>query len=271
MPKIYNIRWSESDSQQLSKAVRNFNAKVKRLEKKFEGQSDVVIPEKVTMKEMRDLIGTRRDLNREIKSLQKFTQRGSETLVKANTENTIYLTKWQSNELVNRANRINKQRIQRKEELENKELISRGKSLGYTRGDLGMGKADVLHLRETNAFTPKMNKSDIKWKFKHYKKESQSDYWKKRDIQTRENYIKAMQTNMGIKDTSHIVEKIRKLDIDEFLNIFNSDPEKFDVNYPINDEERIQAIEYLEKVWKVQPISKTKKNLKKSKKRAGNK
>ena len=31
MPKIYNIRWTKSDSEDLAKAVKNFNAKSKRL------------------------------------------------------------------------------------------------------------------------------------------------------------------------------------------------------------------------------------------------
>ena len=34
MPKIYSIRWTKSDSEDLAKAVKNFNAKIKRVETK---------------------------------------------------------------------------------------------------------------------------------------------------------------------------------------------------------------------------------------------
>lgn len=274
MSRIYNIRWSESDSRELSRAVRNYNAKVRRLEKKFEGQSDVVIPERITMKEMREVIGTRRDLNREIKSLQRFTERGSEELVEAKTDDTIYLTKWQSDELVRRAKRINQERARRREELESKELINQGEGLGYTRGAVGMGKAEALQLRPTKPFTPKMSKGDINRKFEHFRRESQSDYWKKRDILMRDNYIRALQNNFNPKDVKGIIEKIQNMSLDEFKDTVMSDPQEFDTLYLPSDEEYDGTLEYLNEMWGVNPNAKPKpkkKKRKKSKKRAGKK
>lgn len=251
MPKIYNIRWSESDSQELSRVVRNFNAKVRRLEKKFEGYSDVVLPERVTMKEMRELIGTRRDLNREIKSLQDFTKRGSEQLIRAKTDDTIYLTKWQNDELIRRARRINKERDRRRKELESKELINQGEGLGYTRGDIGMGKAEAIQLRPTSPVTPKMRKEDFRFKMKHFRRESQSDYWRKRDLLMRDNYIKALLNNFNSKDIKPLIEKIQNMDVEKFKDIVMSDPQDFDTLYIPSDEEYDSTIEYLNQLWNV--------------------
>lgn len=274
MAKQYNIRWTENDSKQLSKAVRNYNAKVKRLESKYADIPNAVIPEKLTMKEMREVIGTRRDLQKELKSLQNFTQRGSEELVRANTEDTILLTKWQKQELLKREKLINKARTERREQLESKELIHKGEGLGYTRGAVGMGKTDALMLRPTNAFTPKMRKYEINEKMKHYRRESQSDYWKRRDVLMRDNYIKALRNSFNSR-ANDIIEKIKSLPVEEVKDIILSDPQEFNTAYPLTKDEIGIYLERLHDMWSV-PIedkeepkpAKKKSNKKKSKKKS---
>lgn len=270
MAKQYNIRWTENDSKQLSKSVKNFNAKVKRLEKKYEGIAGVVIPEKLTVREMRELIGTRRDLQKELKSLQSFTQRGSEEIVRAETQDTIFITKWQKQELEKRAKVINVERDRRREELESKELIHKGEGLGYTRGAVGMGKAEALQLRPTKAFTSKMSKADVNAKMKHYRRESQSTYWKKRDILMRDNYIKALKEQFNSK-ANDIIAKIQSMDVEEVKNIIMSDPSEFETAYPLTAEEVEPYLEHLREMWNVpapqnKPKTKSKKSKKKSKK-----
>ena len=71
MPKIYSIRWTKSDSEDLAKAVKNFNAKIKRLETKYPKTKNS-LPQKVSLKEMKDLIKTRADFKREINALKRF-------------------------------------------------------------------------------------------------------------------------------------------------------------------------------------------------------
>lgn len=274
MAKQYNIRWTESDSEQLSRAVKNFNAKVKRLEKKYASETGVVIPEKVTMREMREVIGTRRDLQKELKSLQRFTQRGSEVLVGTNTNDNIKVTQWQKQELLKREQIINKARALRREELENKELIHKGEGLGYTRGAVGMGKTDALMLRPTNAFTKKMRKYEVNEKMKHFRRESQSDYWKKRDILMRDNYIKALKNSFNSK-ADDIINKIKSLPVEEVKDRILADPQEFNTAYPLTKNEIEIYLNHLREMWGLpaKPESKPKKksrkksSKKKSKKR----
>lgn len=257
MSKRYNIRWSESDNKELSRLVRNFNAKVKRLESKYAG-SDVIIPERVTVKEMRELIDTRRDLQRELKSLQKFTQRGSEEIITIpNTDNNIELTKWQKEEMTKRAGIINRKRTLRRKKLEEQELSHGGKSLGYTRGDIGMGKADEVVLRPTKIFTKKMTKDDIRYKFSHFRRESQSSYWHKRDIAMREGFIDALETNFNTHDIQDVIKAIREMPVDEFKEILLEDPEDFSTAYPPSDEEYAEYLSKLKSIWLPQDKSST--------------
>lgn len=251
MAKQYNIRWTENDTKQLSKAVRNFNAKVKRLEDKIGDIPGAVVPERVTMKEMRNLIGTRRDLQKELKSLQSFTQRGSEELVRANTEDTIYLTKWQKQELLKREKVINRGRAERRELLENQELIHKGEGLGYTKGAVGMGKTDALMLRPTNAFTPKMRKYEVNEKMKHFRNESQSIYWNRRDKIMIDNYIKALKDNFNYRDVQDVIEKINSLPIETAVETIRSDPQEFNTAYPPDDEDYERYLKHLKEMWRV--------------------
>lgn len=256
MAKYYNIRWTENDSKQLSKAVKNFNAKVKRLEAKYSDIPDMVLPEKVTMKEMREVIGTRRDLQKELKSLQKFTQRGSEEVVKANTKDTILLTKWQKDELLKREKVINKARAERREELENQGLIHKGEGVGYTRGAVGMGKTDALMLRPTHAFTPKMQKYELKEKMKHFRRESQSDYWNKRDKLMVDNYIKALKENFNYNDVKDVIDKINSQGVEGSKDTILSDPQEFNTAYPPSDEDYERYLKHLKEMWGLPYIKK---------------
>lgn len=272
MPKQYNIRWSENDIRELQRAVRNFNAKVSRLEKKYAGNKQVVLPEKVKMREMRKLIDTRRDLQMELRSLQAFSQRGSEKLVKADTNDTIYITSWQKKELIRRAKPINKERARRREELENKGLVHKGQDLGYTRGALGMGKSDTIMLHPTHPFTPGMTKADINKKLEHFRRESQSTYWKKRDILMRDNFIKALENNFNPNDVRSIIRNINKMDIEVFKDKLLKDPQDFDTAYPGSQEEMGPVLNHLKEMFYLEPTprkTKKKKSKKKSKKGSG--
>ena len=249
MAKHYNIRWSEADVKNLSKAVRNFNAKVKRLEKKYSDIPEAVLPEKVSMKEMREVIGTRRDLQKELKSLQSFTQRGSEQLVDTNTNDNIKVTDWQKKELLKREKVINKARAERRDMLESQGLIHKGEAVGYTRGAVGMGKTDALMLRPTTAFTPKMRKYEVNEKMKHYRKESQGDYWLKRDRLMIDNYIKALKENFNYNDVRDVIDKINSLGVEGAKGTILSDPQEFNTAYPPSDDDYERYLKHLKEMW----------------------
>lgn len=266
MSKQYNIRWSENDLKELRRSVKNFNAKVKRLETKYK-ESDVILPEKLSVKELKEIVTTRRDLQRELKSLQSFTQRGSEEIVDIpNTNNNIQMTKWQREEMSKRAKLINDKRYYRRQKLEAQPLSNQGKPLGYTKGDIGMGKVEANQLRPTKAFTKSMDKYSVAEKMKHLMKESQSDYWRKRDILMRENFIKALEENFNPEDIKDVIEKIRDMDINKFKEKLLSDPEDFNTAYPPDEEQYQGYLSQLKSTWipDTKPKAKTK-----PKKRAG--
>lgn len=247
MSRRYNIKWRESDLNNLKKAVKNFNAKVTRLEKKYQGRKDIVLPEKTSVKEMKKLIGTRRDLQREVNSLQRFSKRGAEKIVDVpETEHNIKITNWQKTEMNRRTGIINRQRKEREKKISEIPMRSGGKDLGYDVGEFGMGKAEKLSLHPTRAFTDKMDKYSLKAKFRSLVKHSQSDYFAKADQRLLDNYRQSLIDTYGEDAVKDILDQIDGMDFNEFYKIFRGEPGAFEFASDLPDDADIEA--YLTKV-----------------------
>ena len=250
MSKRYGIRWNDDLNNEVKRTVKNYNAKVKRLETKYKDRSDVVIPERVSVKEIKELVGTKRDLSRELNSLKRFSKRGAEEIVDVPiVEDNIKITKWQKTEMNRRKGIINRTRAKRKEQIEDIEMTSGGKSLGYKRSDFGMGKADELSLKPTKAFTKKMTKGDIQKKAKSLRKHSQSDYFNKADRRLMDNYVKALKETYGEDAVKDIVDAIEGMDFPDFYKKFKAEPGLFEFTYIPDDADVDAYIEKIGSIW----------------------
>lgn len=236
MSKQYKIRWSSNDSKELSRVVRNFNAKITRLTKQNPSLKNI-LPEKVSAKELKGLINTRSDYRREINALMRFSRRGAEEIVKAPlNENNVYITKWQRTELLRRVSIVNRKRNLRLKELEILPAKSRGEELGYTVGQarqfIGMGRIRDVELMPMRAFTASLTPSEIRMRYKSAIVQSQSDYFTKRDYDLRENYIKGIMENYNESDVIDVINSIKSMDIKSFLEIFYEEGATFEFASP---------------------------------------
>lgn len=243
MSKYHKIRWTSDDNKELARVVRNYNAKVKRLtENPSKLRNSIIdslgitnesiknaLPEMTSVKQLKELIHTRQDLKRELNSLRRFSKRGSENItVIPDTKYNIITTKWQKKEMNRSVAMINRRRKNRLEKLKETELTSRGKDLGYTLGDIGMGRIEEISLKPMNAFTRGMNQRDLKWKWKSIMQERQSDYFTRKDYQVRDNYLKGLKENYNFEAIKDVYEHIQKIDISEFLKVFNREGATFE-------------------------------------------
>lgn len=251
MPKQYNIRWRQDDNEQLRKAVKNFNAKITRLENK-DPKNKNALPEKISVKQIRDLIDTRQDLKREINALQRFTRRGAEELISVpDNDYNLKITKWQKEEMTRRTAVINRKRQKRLEELQQIEMKSGGEKLGYTVGQFGMGKAEEISLKPLQPFTGKMNTADLRKKFKHIQKESQDMYYSRKDEQLRTNYINALKQGYNEEDIADIIEEIEDMDFNDFYSEFQAEGGTMEWAYPPKASAEYQGyVEQLRSQWK---------------------
>lgn len=65
------IKWSEADLEKVRRAVLNFNRRLDYWKKK-DPESAEILPHKLSYKEVRDAIKTRKDLQREIREIESF-------------------------------------------------------------------------------------------------------------------------------------------------------------------------------------------------------
>ena len=249
MSKRYNIRWTDADSKELARVVKNFNAKISRLEKKNPQQKNA-LPERVSVKQIKDLVTTRNDLKRELNSLSRFSQKGAEKIVTApDNYYNLQMTNWQKKEMTRRTAVINRKRDKRREMIADVDLTSRGKKVGYKKGNLGMGKADQVALEPMNAFTHKMTRADLRMKFKNILRESQEGYWMQREQLLKENYIKSLEQNFREKDIKDVIKKIDNMDFREFYKVFQAEGGNFEASYPPDAEQYEQYVSDLKSIW----------------------
>lgn len=252
MSKRYNIKWTQADDREIARVVKNFNAKIDYHTKK-DPKNKSALPEKTSVKALKELIDTRQDLNRELNALRRFSQKGAEEIIIApNTDYNLKITKWQKEEMTRRAGVINRRRNKRLKEIQEIEVKSGGKGLGYTRGQIGMGRADEVALSPINAFTPKMNRADLKFKFKQLQKESRDRYYKEREELLKENYLKGIRENYNTDDpdVQETIEAIEDMDFEEFYQIFQAEDPTFEFasGLPTGSNQKAYA-EQLKAAW----------------------
>ena len=252
MAKQYKIRWTAKDTAELSKSIKRFNAKLTRISKKAPSIS-YLLPEKVSEKELKDLISTRADLKREINALNRFSKRGAEELVKApKTTNNVYVTKWQKEELSRRVALVNRKRKARLKEFESLPAKSRGQELGYTVGQkrayIGMGRAEEVSLLPMIVFAPSMSPSEIRMKYKSAREQSKSSYFTEKDYRCKENFLKGIRENYNYEDVKDVIARIEAMDIREFLRVFYEEGATFEFASPdgMSDAKRFEYEGYLD-------------------------
>lgn len=239
MSKKSKIRWRESDHAELQRVIKNFNAKLTRLEK---GGADMgIMPDRLSKKDALGKIETRADLKRFIESAQRFTQRGAETTVK--TKRGAVDTQWAFEE-AKRAYRREQSRKKRElAKLQAQEVTTRGKGTGVTRAQMGSVKENELKPSKKNV----QNMSQREWdKFKTrmeqamYDKDSEA-----KKARMKENYLNAL-IRVGVAD--EVQDIVRAMPLDDFVStVINDQEASFDFLYSPEDLEVLN--ENLYETW----------------------
>lgn len=244
MSKQYNIKWREQDEKELRRVVRNFNDKLQRLVKEnpenqnilpqFWNEETQQFESRITIQNLKELIQTRADYNRQLNMLKRFGRRGAEEIIEAPTnEYGARTTKWQKSEMARMAQIVNRRRRERLENLENVKMLDSYGELGYTLGQrFGMGLASRNSLNPIKTFTASQTQADIKQKVRALMRESASNYAKDRDLMLKENFIKELKKNYNEADISDVIERIRSMDDDLFVLKFEARGDKFELAYP---------------------------------------
>ena len=246
MSRPHSIKWKQRDEEELRRVVKNFNAKLSRIAKK-NPEIAKYMPPRVSYKELRGNITSRREFNRELKSLKRFSQKGSESIVESKTG--LKTTAWEKKEIGIQVAIINRERTRKRKMVEQEEATSRGQKLKQTRSQMNSIRMNELNKKVFNF--DKIKKSD--WdKYKAtVKRQSHPDFQSEADENLRQNYIKGLTDVFGDTDeTKKLIEEIENLPIKEFITKFYKEQEAtIDFIYdPIEAERKFRILK--EDVWK---------------------
>ena len=181
MSKRSNIKWRDKDLAELQRVVKNFNAKIARVEKKSPHISHF-LPEKISVKGLKSKIETRADFNRELSSVRRFSEKGAENVKTLPSGAT--LTNYRLNEA-----RIKSRIVEGAKTRERKKA-----NLSVQAGNMGSIKANNLRPKQFNP-----NKSMSDWdKFEQVlEKAVMSNYKHDKAEKYKENYLKAIKEQLG--------------------------------------------------------------------------
>ena len=96
MQRTPNIRWRESDLNELRRITRNYNAKIGRQRKKLIDQDQrykaAILPPKASVRDLRNDIGSRREFRQELERMQNFIDTGVKFKLDGTTKKSLEAT-----------------------------------------------------------------------------------------------------------------------------------------------------------------------------------
>lgn len=261
MPEQYNIKWRVQDEKELRRVARNFNSKLRRLVKQhpenknifpqFYNRKTEEFESRITVDTLKDLIETRKDYNRQLNMLKRFSKRGAERIIDApGNEYGTKTTVWQKQETARLAGIVNRKRQERLDRLNLVEMVNSEGKLGYTLGQMfGMGLASKNKLQPTNAFTPSQSQTDLKFKMRSLMGEATTNFHRNKDQILKDNYIRTLRENYKSGDIQDVIRKIKDMDPDAFILKFEAKGDSFEFAYPPDTEQYQNYLSELKGYW----------------------
>ena len=190
------IRWTRSDYAKLSNAVRRFNKKISELE----ALEKDYLPEQYNYSELRDTIYSRRELNRIIRGLNRFTTKESQQqmIVLPSGEE---ISRWEYNEL--------KKAMRRSIERITKEMIN----IAETHNIIGNQRMYELQ-RTKESIRDLFNRSGFEFR----RTAGRTEIWGKTDYELwraeifRENYMNSLKEMSNYENYKLLYNKLKSIE-----------------------------------------------------------
>lgn len=200
------------DRKTLARTVKNFNAKITRLEKKHPELKEF-LPEKISVKDLKSNIETRQDFNRELKSLKRFSKKGAEKPILS--KSGITTTAWEKKEVGYKVALLNRKRKAERE----KANVSTEKGT--------MGTIENAGLKPKKYDINSIEPSSWERFKKNVEKQIKSNYFDEKKELYKQNYIKAFINVFGsgfIIGFDFVLQKLKDMPADELVDLYYNDP-----------------------------------------------
>lgn len=214
------IRYNKQLNASINSIVRNYNAKIKRLEK---AEEELYLPELTSVKEVKESVTNRKELNRMLKDLQRYSERGMEKTIRF--ASGLEMSKYQS-ETLKRNLRIAKAKTTREI---NQFTSSPIKVFGISQNTPHEYDESYLNLK---AQREKLNKN-ISTLNKKELERLQSNiedvlYSEERELQYKENWIDMIDKlsyygEIDKEKKEEIIERVKKISASNFTKLYRNE------------------------------------------------
>lgn len=214
------IRYDKKITKEIYRTVAQFNKKVKELE----GQSGVLIPDKISTREIKANVYDRRELKRELANLKRFLKPGAEEIIK--TQGGTYTSRYDIEVLKSNV-RSAKARVNAKlRKLYNTELYIYNKPTKNTYANMGSDR--YLNLEAKRERLNKDIKSLTPDEYERYVRLVQNAMASDRNREWKESYLdiltkEARQFGVNEKYIKNIHDKMMKLNTEKFIEVYNKE------------------------------------------------
>lgn len=217
------MKWSRSDTARLSSAIRRFN----KVKENVTNVSNIYyIPIKRDYQTLKENIYNRRELNRVINSLNRFTE---DTVELKELPSGEKLTKWEYDEIKRSSERVLK-RLNK--ELDEVKLKQEQKYIFPTQAKLNLENQieNIKNFKNKKGEELEIFKNRIFYQGK-------SDYKLMQSIKFRERYVKVLEKYEGYANYDLLMKKIESLkDPESFYRYIKDNDMLVDLSYNSNEE-----------------------------------
>lgn len=219
------IRYNKALQNDINRVVRNFNQKISRLEK---SERDLILPERVSIRELKKEVNNKWELNRRLKELSTFTQRGAEEIV--TTKAGVKLPKYEIINLERERKRVYNKLGRNIKKIGNIRPSSFGIREDVTYAQMGTEQLSNLKARRRHIGTgsiQNLTSEEIKDLKNVISKTVQKEKYLTQIFMN--NYIEKMIFPVGYaigydnEKLRYIKEQMMNLTERQFLNMYNSD------------------------------------------------
>lgn len=217
------VRFDKKFNQEINRAIRNFNAKVSRLENS--GRTDAIIPDRINREMVLEDALTRREIRRRLNYLRMFSKRNSEKAV--TNDSGLRISKYELEVTKREARRI-KANLTRQinKRMQEKPSVF-GQEEPFTFGQLE--DSTLTNLKATrNALNKDISSLNVE-SFKRFKELlKRRDQTTAKDERFKDNYLEMLLTagyfsGFDEEKLTEIHDKIKNLSTRDFLNLFNNE------------------------------------------------
>lgn len=230
------IRWRDSDIEALKRELDKYNRKIRRLQK--QGVPEVVrsLPPKISFKQAKANISYRSEYNNLMKSLKRFTKRGSQQLVK--TRSGVVTTKYEIEDINARVRSINARRAREAAKMPQEAYEM------FDKPRMGRMKERALKAKQ---YAGSVSPEDWEEYVRSVRKQSEPGYDLRRKETYKRNFYSALDTIFDEEESEYYKELFDQMKLDDFVEL-SLDDEVLYINFlykdPLSIAEKREEIRY---------------------------